>query len=223
MCLKPSSRIDTDIPLLILATLLLLAQPSSNAVAEDLLGLYVGGAIGQSRVEASPSQPVEVQGGVPIYGVGTFDQDHTAFKLALGIRPISLLGAEIAYVDFGRPRGTFGGYPTSAEMKATAAFGVVYLPVTAVDILLKAGIARTQTTITGIGFGANCGQGPSRVCSALIYMVPYQQESTNSAFAWGAGVQHKFGSWAVRAEYERFNAAGGNPSLLSAGLTWTFL
>jgi 4-hydroxyphenylpyruvate dioxygenase len=27
----------------------------------------------------------------------------------------------------------------------------------------------------------------------------------------------------VRAEYERFNAAGGNPSLLSAGVTWTVL
>jgi hypothetical protein len=26
----------------------------------------------------------------------------------------------------------------------------------------------------------------------------------------------------VRAEYERFNAAGENPSLLSAGITWSF-
>ena len=38
----------------------------------------------------------------------------------------------------------------------------------------------------------------------------------------GLGAQYKLGSWAVRAEYERFNAAGENPSLLSVGITWTF-
>jgi photosystem II stability/assembly factor-like uncharacterized protein len=38
----------------------------------------------------------------------------------------------------------------------------------------------------------------------------------------GAGVQYKLGSWAVRAEYERFNAHGAHPSLLSLGIAWTF-
>ena len=33
----------------------------------------------------------------------------------------------------------------------------------------------------------------------------------------------KFGAWAVRAEYERFNAAGGNPTLVSLGIMWIFL
>ena len=37
------------------------------------------------------------------------------------------------------------------------------------------------------------------------------------------GAQFKLGAWAVHAEYERFNAAGGNPNLVSLGVTWTFL
>ncbi len=54
---RSSRKIHTNIPLL-LAAFLLLAQPSGNAVAEDLLGLYVGGAIGQSRVEANSPQTI---------------------------------------------------------------------------------------------------------------------------------------------------------------------
>jgi hypothetical protein len=104
--LKSSSRIYTDIPLLILATLVLLAQPSGNAVAEDLLGLYVGGTIGQSRgVEAIDSIGFPVYNGV-VTETQSFEGRHTAFSVMLGVRPISLLGAEIDYIDLGRPSGS---------------------------------------------------------------------------------------------------------------------
>jgi opacity protein-like surface antigen len=46
---------------------------------------------------------------------------------------------------------------------------------------------------------------------------------TNNAFAFGAGLQWTLGPWAVRGEYERFNAGGGNPSLLTISVDWTFL
>lgn len=51
---------------------------------------------------------------------------------------------------------------------------------------------------------------------------PAPENRTNTGFAGGAGTQFKIGSFAVRGEYERFNAAGGNPSLLSLGITWRF-
>jgi|HubBroStandDraft_1064217.scaffolds.fasta_scaffold53444_3 hypothetical protein len=35
-------------------------------------------------------------------------------------------------------------------------------------------------------------------------------------------VQYIIGSLGIRAEYERFEAAGGSPGLLTAGVTWTF-
>jgi hypothetical protein len=75
MRLKSSSAIHTHIPKLILAALALIALPSRIAVAEDLLGLYVG-AIGQSRVAANTS-----------FTPRGFEENHTAFEVILGARP----------------------------------------------------------------------------------------------------------------------------------------
>jgi hypothetical protein len=109
MRLKSSSGIHAhaDVPLLILASIVLLAQPRRNAVAEDLLGLYVGGAIGQSQVEAT-GQTIYALGNV-YHDTGSFKENHSAFKGMVGIRPISPLGAEVDYTDFGHPSGAFNG------------------------------------------------------------------------------------------------------------------
>lgn len=198
MRLKSSTTRIHTIPML-LATFVLLAQRSGNAVAEDLLGLYVGGAIGQSRVETSPH----------------FDENHTAFKVMVGLRPISLLGAELAYIDLGHPSGSLGQQPGDVSMKGATAFGVLHLPVPVIDVFLKAGVAWLQSTLHS-----------TFVCPPAYPLCPrpsgYDLDRTDTGFAAGAGAQYKFGAWAVRAEYERFNAAGGNPSLLSAGITWSF-
>ena len=184
-----------------------------------MLGLYVGGAIGQSRLEAT-GQRVYALGNV-YYDTGSFKESHSAFKVMVGIRPISLLGAEIAYTDFGRASGGFGAYPAHVSMKAGSAFGVLYLPVPIVDVFLKAGVARIQSEVNGTGvYGPNCSSnGP---CPLYVGLAPFKLNRTNTSGAGGVGAQFKFASLAVRAEYERFNAAGGNPSLLSVGATWTF-
>ena len=212
MRLKSSSSIHSAVSLLILATLVLLVKPSGNAVAEDLLGLYIGGAIGQSRVEATETacqcdlfQEIVTE---------KFDKTHLAFQGVLGARPISLVGAEINYIDFGKPDGNAFGFPASTSIKGVAAFGVLYLPVPVVDIYLKAGVARLESTVKY----SFCGP-----CACDICLNPIQLDRTNTTGAGGVGAQYRFRSWAVRTEYERFNAAGGNPSLLSAGITWTFL
>jgi hypothetical protein len=41
-------------------------------------------------------------------------------------------------------------------------------------------------------------------------------ETCDTGLEVGAGAQFKFGSLAVRGEYERFSAAGGNPCFRSA-------
>lgn len=194
-------------------------------MAEDLRGLYVGGAVGEARVEASNlSNPVT---GTP--PVGEFDENHSAYKAMVGLRPTSLVGAEIAYFDFGHPSGTLGaipdpfsgGNPVSGDVtiKGSAAFGILFLPVPIVDVYAKFGVARLDTT----------ANSTVRIAGPVLCTVGHplcqfsmQYRETNTGFAAGAGAQYKLGSWAVRAEYERFNAAGEHPNLLSLGFTWTF-
>jgi opacity protein-like surface antigen len=211
--MRPKSlcRVHTDIPLLIIAILVLLVQPSGNALAEDLLGLYLGGAIGQSHVEAKVTAcSCDI---FPEIGTENIDKEQLAFKAMLGMRPISWVGAEIEYIDFGKSTGEAFGYPANASLKGVAAFGVLYLPVPIVDVYVKAGVARLQGSMNY----SYCSP-----CACDLCLNSVQQNRTNTSGAAAVGTQYKFGSWAVRAEYERFNAAGGNPSMVSAGITWTF-
>jgi|HubBroStandDraft_4_1064222.scaffolds.fasta_scaffold296417_2 hypothetical protein len=193
--------------------LVLIAIPFRPLHAVDLLGAYVGGAIGESQVEAGASYPT-----IANPNPGEFKENHSAYKVMVGIRPISLLGAEISYIDFGHPNGNIFSYPANASLKGAAAFGILYLPVPVIDVYVKAGVARLQSTLGGFFATGNHVCILGEPCGTSLF----QLNRTNTSGAGGAGVQYKFGAWAVRAEYERFNAAGGNPSLLSAGITWTF-
>jgi hypothetical protein len=191
----------------------LFAVSGGKVFADDLLGLYVGGAVGQAQVVAGASYPT-----IANPNPGEFKENHSAFKVMVGIRPISLIGAEVDYIDFGHPSGDIFSYPANASLKGAAAFGNLYLPVPVIVLYLKAGVARLQSNLSGFyPVGDNiCVSGEP--CGTALF----QLNRTNTSGAGGVGAQYKFGSWAVRAEYERFNAAGGNPSLLSAGITWTF-
>jgi hypothetical protein len=73
------------------ACLTVFTLQSTQARADDPLGFYVGGAVGQARVDAS------------LPNADQFREDHSAFKIMAGLRPIPVLGAELEYVDFGHP------------------------------------------------------------------------------------------------------------------------
>jgi hypothetical protein len=188
--------------------------PIHGALGGDLLGLYVGGSVGQSHVQATG----EAFNGSFAVSEAQFSANHSAYKFVAGLRPISPLGVEVAYIDFGHPTGTIAtpGKTAAADatMKGAAAFGVWYLPVPIVDVYVKAGLARLQSKV------ASQSQGPELCIPCVSF---FEVSRTNTSGAAGAGAQFKLGSWAVRGEYERFNAAGGNPGLFSLGLTWTFL
>ena len=181
--------------------------------ADDPLGLYVGGALGQSDVRVDES----VFGGPP-----GFAAHRDGWKLLLGLRPISLLGAELDYTDFGNAR--FAGPPNSlgsalrgdTHPKATTLFGVIYapIPVPRFDVYAKAGVARLQTSVN-----ANyCAVSPCVVTAAA----PLALSRTDVRLAYGAGVQFKFAAFAGRLEYERISASTGDPDLTSIGITWSF-
>jgi opacity protein-like surface antigen len=204
MRLTPSRRSTSVAATFVIFAAVLLP---THVLADDLLGLYIGGAVGQSQVEAN----------VPT--VGDFKENHSAFKVIAGIRPISLIGAEFSYIDFGHPSGNINGVPSDVSEKGADAFAVLYLPVPVVDVFVKAGLARLQSTAnSGLRIGIACPFTDPN-CGPVLFRL----DRTNTSFAAGAGAQFKLGTWAVRAEYEHFNAAGGNPSLVSLGVTWTFL
>jgi len=172
--------------LLAMATVLSVAA-SSPVPALDILGFYAGAAAGQAQVTL----------GAPGISTASFSENHSAYKFMVGVRPISLIGAELAYIDFGHPGGSLGSLAADAKIDGTAGFGMLYLPIPLpfLDLYAKAGVARLKSTIRG--------------------------EASGTRPAAGVGAQLKFGSLAVRAEYERFDVPGGYPGLATLGFTKT--
>lgn len=177
--------------------------------ADNLAGLNIGAAVGVGDVRSDGRA----------YGYpGYFDEHHDAWKVTAGIRPIAPLGVEAEYIDFGRPGPYSDGDYAVADMHATAAavLGVAYLPLPLplLDIYGKAGVARLQSDIRVNG---------AAYCATVCYpSFSFRRDQTNTDFAYGAGVQTKFYNLAVRAEYERISAGGGDPELYSVGVAWTF-
>ena len=203
MCNVPTGRARSFKWAASLASLVMMALPINQAGAANPLGFYVGGAFGQARVDATAPD------------ASGFRENHSAFKVMVGVRPISVVGAEFAYADFGHPSRLNGLASTDVTMKGASAFGIFYLPVPIVDIYAKAGVARLQSTATTAIVcppGALCIANPGAI----------SRSRTDVGFAAGAGAQFKVGGLAIRGEYERFNAAGAYPGLFSVGLMWTF-
>jgi opacity protein-like surface antigen len=204
-----------------LTALILCSLTATITRADDLLGLYLGASFGQAHVRTQQDEIIPQAG-------GTLDMTHSAFKGMLGIRVLSYLGAEVAYMDFGKVSGMGGQQPAlpgsitaeQVSQKGEAAFALLYLPVPVIDVYVKAGLSRI-TTDSSATFTPQPGVGACTIddpnCGAPSHV---SHDFTDTSFAYGAGLQWKLGDWAVRGEYERFDAAGANPSLLSIGMTY---
>lgn len=166
-----------------IAVLLFGAGPAQAGVPGA--DLYLGVGIGQSNADVSAADLGELE----------FDRKDIAWKAYFGGRFLSFAGAELDYINFGKPDGG------NSELKYTglAAFGLYYLPIPlpVLDVYLKAGLARLD-----VGGSLNF---------------------KDTKLAYGAGLQLNLSSFAIRAEYERFKAEGAKPSLLSLGFSKSFL
>ena len=193
-----------------LACAALLAGAAGGAHADDLLGFSFGGTYGKATVDASTGL------------VSGFGVHSSAYTIIAGWRPIPELAAELQYLSFGHSSGTSTNrnsdvpLTNSASRKGVGAFGILYLPTPIVDFYLKAGVAKLHSTaVTTVG---SCPAGG--VCPPLANPPPV--DSTGVGLAGGGGVMYRFRSIEVRAEYERFAALGGNPYMVTGGLTWAF-
>jgi len=181
----------------------LLFQP---AQADGLLGLYVGGAVGEAQITAKAD-------------ANNFKANDLAFKLMVGLRPIPLVGAELDYIDFGHPNGTVSQLSANASLQGVAAFGMLYAPIPVVDLYAKLGVASLESKVNGYFPSGNNVCSPGVPCGTAAFSLNH----TDAGVAGGVGVQYKFGAFGVRAEYERFQSSSASPGLFSAGINWTFL
>jgi hypothetical protein len=193
-----------------LACAALLACAAGDAHADELLGFSFGGTYGKATIDASTGL------------VSGFGAHSSAYTIIAGWRPIPELSAELQYFDFGHSSGTRvyknSNVPltNSASRKGEGVFGILYLPTPIVDFYMKAGVAKLHTKATTIV--GTCPRGG--VCPPLASPLPV--DGTGIGLAGGGGLMYRFRSIEVRAEYERFAAQGGNPYMVTGGLTWTF-
>jgi hypothetical protein len=187
---------------------------STAALAENPAGFYVGAGAGYSTIRSDDSA----------YGLPGYYNDHqTAWKIMAGVRPISIVGAEFEYIDFGQPGSHYGYhsydyYGFDSHPRATALFGVGYLPlpVPFFDVYGKAGVARLQMDVPTATSVVCPVSAPN--CAPIFS----RQSQTDNKFAYGVGVQSKFWGVSFRAEYERISSQFGDPDALTVGATWTF-
>jgi len=188
---------------------------STAALADNPAGFYAGAGVGYSTIRSDD----------PAYGLPGYFNDHqTAWKAIAGVRPISVVGAEAEYIDFGQPSHHFNNinsanfYGFDSHPRAGALFGVGYLPlpVPFFDVFGKAGVARLETDVTTST--SNCSS--STTCTTPATFSRHNQ--TDNRFAYGVGVQSKAWGFAFRAEYERISSQFGDPDALTVSATWTF-
>ena len=183
----------------------------ASAQAADPLDFYFGGAVGRAEQHVDPGLA-----GTPF--PNDLSAHDTGWKAMIGVRPLSILGAELDYLDFGS-----AGYPVgpldsraSVESKAWALYGLVYAPIPLpyLDIFGKAGAGHVQTYTNGYVSGLYC---PAGTVNCGVFANSY----SDTGVAYGAGVQFKFSHAAVRAEYERIDTSKSSPNMFSVGITWT--
>jgi len=207
-----------------ISTLAAALSGCAPVVAADLLGLYVGGAVGRADVDVDQTAAAN-----PVAG---FEKHPLGWKVTAGVRPISIVGAEVEYVDLGHPSGNVSdpylGPPQphlDERLHGIAAFAVGYLPlpVPLIDPFVKAGLARMHAGVGDSYGGPSSEIAPCTAGNLSCGGGRYTRSETH--FGWGAGVQLRLPATnlRVRAEYESFLADDDHQSLLSLGLSWTFL
>lgn len=181
--------------------LLLALAPAAGWCADN--GIYIGGSL------ASPSPNIDwsASHGPEDEGVG--------FKAIVGARPLDWLAIEANYVDLGETAvpliagvcSVFPGSPCpneetfNARAVSLSVLGMRALPL--VDLYARVGTARWETE-RQVRFGP-------------------LQERTGTDLTYGLGLQARVGSFALRAEYERFDFDRDEVDSLSLGFTYTFL
>lgn len=137
--------------------------------------------------------------------VDTFESDEIGWKAYAGFNFLNFLGAEIAYRDLGSiSEGTTGG-SIDLDLKMIDASARVFIPVSIVNLFVKAGYANIAW------------DGRINIEGEIENF-----DEDDWELFYGVGAEVNLGDrWAIRAEWEKFEAAD-NLDTLSAGLVYRF-
>jgi OOP family OmpA-OmpF porin len=170
---------------------------------------FAGGAYAQDSAEAVKGFYIGGAAGQARFDddfeIDDLDREDTSWKAIAGWRFADQFALEASYIDFGDSTApaALGLTPFAQEAKAFSLQAVGYIPIPYVDLFAKVGAARID---------AEGGGGA---------LARVNDKSTNFAYGWG--VQWRWQSLAVRAEYERFDTdLIGDLDLASVGVTYTF-
>ena len=164
-------------------------------------GFYLGASIGGSSID--------VRDYGEEFGNLDFSGGDAAYKIFAGYRLMSFFGAEGGYVDLGSPSDTVGeinDIDVKIGVKGWDAFAVGFLPIGPVDIFAKVGLISWDADIR----------------AAFNDLEEHDSDSGTDA-TWGVGAALRLGSFAVRAEIERFEIGNTDKVyMFSVGGTFTF-
>jgi len=148
-------------------------------------GFYFGGDIGNSTEHFDADT----------FGVNAND---TAYKVAAGFRPLSVLAGELDYISFGRASGG----TNYADTDGVAISALAFLPIPLVDVYGRVGLMNYHVAAHSPQFGFH------RDGSDLTY---------------GVGLGAHWGGLGARLEYQRFQISGASTmEMATAGINWTF-
>ncbi len=157
-------------------------------------GIYLGGSVGQSGVQADDLG----------FDGGDYDASATGFKAIAGWRFLDWLAVEANYVDLGAGDDTVDGDKLEVDANGISLSLLGFLPIGPVDVFARVGAIDWNADVSSPGFGSVSDDGTD-----LTY---------------GAGAQFRVWSLAIRAEYEIFDISDADTvDMISLGVTWTFL
>jgi len=194
-------------------TLAILSLATATAFAGSALaqgqtqetGAYAGLSIGQSKGSCTGTAA----------GASCDDTDM-AWKIFGGYQFMRYLGAEIAYSDLGKVSASVSapGVSSSAESKSNAwelvAVGSYPIGTSGFAPYAKLGFYRGETKTTASA-------------TVLGTTVSTSSKDTNNDFTGGLGLRYDITrNFAVRAEWQRYNADGGDLDVFSIGAAYKF-
>jgi opacity protein-like surface antigen len=100
--------------------------------AQNDSGLYVGAGVGQFNVKIDNVEDVGQT-------LGNFDSDDTVWKIFAGWRFNKYLGAELNYIDLGKPNDTVNNVRVEAEINGVAPYLVGTFPLGPVELFARVG------------------------------------------------------------------------------------